>query len=110
MSIKILDKLVNEEIKIKLSNKPLETVEILKIIIPIEESQILGLISQEHYDHLAIEQIVEIIKNTSNIHTLKIYKVIDRISEVKNEERSLKFYSNMKIITRKDKLERILKK
>jgi len=99
--------LLEKNLRIELSDKPLDLVEILSIKVN-DDSGIPGLPTQEYYEHLAVEEIVKIILERSNNQKISIYKLIDRI-EHNQDTKIVKFYSNIKIHTREDKLNRILK-
>ena len=107
ISLRILHMLLEKNLRIELSDKPLDLVEILSIKVN-DDSGIPGLPTQEYYEHLAVEEIVKIILERSNNQKISIYKLIDRI-EHNQDTKIVKFYSNIKIHTREDKLNRILK-
>jgi len=106
MSLRILQKLLENNVKIKISDKPLDTITTFRVIIDSEYPSYINI--KQHYEHLAIEEIVKLLTEKSNKGKIIIYKLIDRI-ETNKQTRYVTFYSNIKIITRKDKLNRILK-
>jgi len=102
-SLKVLKILLDNNVKIKISDKPLETNITFRFLI---EHDLSVLTAQEYYEHLAIEEISKSLIKKSNNGKIFIYKLIDRIE---SNQGYVTFYSNIKIINRKDKLTRILK-
>lgn len=111
MSLQILKKLLENNVKIKISEEPLDTMTTFRIGVdvddyPINYPSFINL--KQHHEHLAIEEIVKLLTEKSNKGKIIIYKLIDRI-ETNKQTRYVTFYSNIRIINRKDKLNRILK-
>lgn len=104
MSLKILQQLLENNIKIKISNVSFNnSIQILSVSIGDEFP-----LSEQYYESVAIQEIIKIIKDKYNNQNIYIYKIIDRI-ESDQSNRVVKFYSNIKFDTREDKLNRILK-
>lgn len=78
----ILQKLLENNVKIKISDKPLDTITTFRVIIDSEYPSYINI--KQHYEHLAIEEIVKLLTEKSNKGKIIIYKLIDRILEIED--------------------------
>jgi len=101
ISLKIIERLLKAGINIDISDKPEKTYLLFKVRIDTEY------LSVEHYEHLVIEEISKFLIEKTNNDIIKIYNLISKRETT--DDRVVKFYSNFRIITRKQKLEKILK-
>ena len=100
LALKIIQKLLFDGVVLELSTKNLGKEFLFSSKIESEVS-----LSPEHYEHLAISEVVKILSKKGN--KIFVYIMLD-IKPIQST-RVVKFYSNIKIVNREDKLKRILK-